>query len=387
VKEIEKLAELLTRESDLLLAQWRKRVRELPSAARLDTPTLNDHIPMMIAEIAKAMEAAKVEADPDVLIESSPPAHGLQRFEAGFDIEEIVAEYNILRECIHNLADSLGIAMQGKPFRILNRVLDDAIGLAVKTFATYQALEVRRRREEYLAFVAHDLRTPLNAISLVTSILELRLRNVGGDTATMVKTLRRNVGHLDELVGSVMKENSHLLTELAIKLERRSFDLWPMVEGLIKDVEPIAGKGATLIVNEVPSDLSVRADAGLLRRVLQNLLANAIEYTPGGKVVIGASEDLPDAPVKIWVSDNGTGIPADRLDKVFEPLETNPDGDGNGLGLAIVKTFVEAHDGKVELESREGRGSTFRFTLPRSAVPKPPAAASAVENREQVAKL
>jgi signal transduction histidine kinase len=382
LKEIEKLAALLSSESDHLLTQWRKRVRELPSAAKLDVPTLNDHIPTLIQEMAAALNASTEDASPEALIESSPPAHGLQRFEAGFDIEEIVAEYNILRECVHSLADANGIVLQGKPFRILNRVLDDAIGMAVKTFATYQALEVRRRREEYLAFVAHDLRTPLNAISLVTSILELRLRSVGGDTGTMVKTLRRNVGHLDELVGNVMKENSHLLTELAIKLERRSFDLWPFVEALLKDVEPIANKSATRIVNEVPADLSVRADAGLLRRVLQNLIANAIEYTPGGQVTIGASEEQ-GAPVEIWVTDNGAGIPADRLARVFEPLETNPDGDGNGLGLAIVKTFVEAHDGEVEVQSKEGRGSTFRFTLPRSALPQAVAESPTVPMRDK----
>lgn len=383
MKEIENLAALLSKESDNLLAQWRKRVRELPSAATLDMPTLNDHIPKLIEGLAASLRASTADASPEALIESSPPAHGLQRFEAGFDIEEVVAEYNILRECIHNLADGNGITLQGKPFQVLNRVLDNAIGLAVKTFATYQALEVQRRREEYLAFVAHDLRTPLSAISLVTSILELRLRSVGGDTATMVKTLRRNVGHLDELVANVLKENNHLLTEPAIKLERRSFDLWPLVQGVIKDVEPIASKGATRIINEVPAELTVRADAGLLRRVLQNLIANAIEYTPGGQVIIGASEDEPDAPVEIWVTDNGAGIPAERIEKVFEPLETNQQGDGDGLGLAIVKTFVEAHDGKVEVQSSEGRGSTFRFTLPRSAKPKSAAktAAEAVKDK------
>ena len=79
--------------------------------------------------------------------------------------------------------------------------------------------------------------------------------------------------------------------------------------------------------------------------------------------------------------DNGAGIPADRLDKVFEALETDPKRDGVGLGLAIVKTFVEAHDGKVTAESVVGQGSTFRFTLPRAAAVREevsaPAAAAA----------
>src|SRR5687767_15912054 len=115
--------------------------------------------------------------------EASPPAHGLQRVQDGFDIEEVVAEYNILRGCIHDLAQANGLALQGEPFRILNRVLDGAIGLAVKTFAAERALEVRSRREEYLSFVAHDLRTPLNAISLATGVLELALPERSASTA------------------------------------------------------------------------------------------------------------------------------------------------------------------------------------------------------------
>jgi two-component system phosphate regulon sensor histidine kinase PhoR len=82
------------------------------------------------------------------------------------------------------------------------------------------------------------------------------------------------------------------------------------------------------------------------------------------------------------VADNGAGIPRERLEKVFEALETDPERDGLGLGLAIVKTFVEAHDGKVEVESVEGEGSMFRFTLPRAAVvvaqPAPATAAEAI---------
>jgi two-component system phosphate regulon sensor histidine kinase PhoR len=372
VQELESLATLLLRDRDHLLALWRKQVRSLASAAKLDVPTLNDHLPALIIELADALRAHMIDPD-GAGADSSPPAHGLQRFEVGFDIEEVVAEYNMLRECIHDMAGREGITLQGPPFHILNRVLDNAIGLAVKTYAAHQALEVQRRREEYLAFVMHDLRTPLNAISLVTRVLELRMpaAEVPAEVATMLKSLRRNVNHLDELVGTVLKENTHLLTELAIKVERRTFDLWPLVEMLIRDLEPMAGKSATRIVNRVPPDLSMRADAGLVRRIFQNLLINAVEYTPGGEVVVTARQAEPDGPVECIVSDNGAGIPADRLDKVFDMGETNPERDGTGLGLAIVRTFVEAHDGEMSVESTEGRGSTFRFTVPPAAVKAP----------------
>ena len=368
IHDLDRLADLITRDRDALLSRWRRQVQELPSARGLDTPTLNDHLPGFLDELARELRSRSDETIPEALAESGPSAHGLQRVHDAFDIEEVVAEYNILRGCIHDLADANGLSLQGRAFHILNRVLDGAIRLAVQTFATQRALEVRERREEYLAFVAHDLRTPLNAISLATSALErMAAEDATAASAQMFKTLRRNVLHLDGLVGKVIKENSNLLTEIGIKLAPRAFDLWPLVEALIHDLHPVAGTSSTELVNEVPDDLVVYADAGLLRRVFQNLIANAIKYTPRGRVVIGAAESGAAGDVECWVADNGAGIAAERLEQVFDKFETDPrneEGSGAGLGLAIVKTFIEAHGGKASVESKEGLGSTFRFTLP-----------------------
>jgi len=367
MSQLDRLAALIRSEHHALLARWRQQVRELPSAQHLDVPTLNDHVPQLIEELAAALKARSDETIPEALSEASPPAHGMQRVQDGYDIEEVVAEYNILRGCIHDLAHANGLTLQGEPFHILNRVLDGAIGLAVKTFAAARALEVRGRREEYLSFVAHDLRTPLNAISLATSVLELAVpsRSAVAAHAQMFKTLRRNVQHLDALVDKVIEENTGLLSELGIKLERRTFDLWPLVEALVHDLHPVAHAAGTRLLNEVPDDLVVYADASLLRRVFQNVIGNAIAYTPRGQVVIGARQFGPERAFECWVSDNGAGIPQERVAKVFDKSETDPDKEGGwGLGLAIVKTFVEAHDGSVSVESREGLGSTFRFTLP-----------------------
>ena len=150
-------------------------MREIPSARDLDTPTLNDHMPGLLDELIAALEWDPNLTIPQALATGSPAAHGLQRLEDAFDIEEVVAEYNILRGCIHDLADENGVSLQGTAFHTLNRVFDQAIGLAVQTFATRRAQDVLQRREEYLAFVAHDLRTPLNAISLAGRVLEKSL--------------------------------------------------------------------------------------------------------------------------------------------------------------------------------------------------------------------
>jgi signal transduction histidine kinase len=366
----DKLAALIGQEGQALLARWRKQVRELPSARHLDTPTINDHIPELLEELAAALQSRSDQTIPEAICEGSPPAHGRQRVLDGFDIEEVVAEYNILRDCLHDLAEDNGLSLQGKAFHIVNRVLDGAIGSAVQTFATQRALEVQHRREEYLAFVAHDLRTPLNAISLAAQVLELTLpeRNTSPGTAQMLKALHRNVRQLEALVNKVIEENANLQTELGVKLQRREFDLWPLVESLIHDLHPVAGTASTQLINQVPDDLVVYADAGLLRRVFQNLIANAIKYTPHGEVVIGARESGAEGTVECWVSDSGAGIPAEFLDKVFDKGETDPESEGGtGLGLTIVKTFIEAHGGTVTVESKAGVGSTFRCSLPTKA--------------------
>lgn len=368
------IPELITSQRERLLRQWREQVRKLPSAGNLDVPRLNDHVPVLIAELCAALREDSDETIPEALSGGSSQAHGLQRLEDAYDIEEIVAEYNILRGCIHDLVEAEGLSLRGRPFHVVNRVLDGAIGLAVQTYATQKAREVQSRREDYLSFVAHDIRTPLGAMAMAVQVLERTLGAAAVDphSARMLKSLARNVHQIGALVAKVMEENANLQAEVGVKLERREFDLWPFVEALILDLQPVAGTDSTELMNEVPFDLVVSADASLLRRVFQNLIANAIKYTPRGTVTVGAVA-LGDAGVECWVRDTGAGIHRDLLATVFDKGETDPDGGGTGLGLAIVRSFIEAHGGKASVESEEGAGSHFRFTLPAAAAAAVPA--------------
>jgi two-component system, OmpR family, phosphate regulon sensor histidine kinase PhoR len=140
------------------------------------------------------------------------------------------------------------------------------------------------------------------------------------------------------------------------------------VEALIYDLCPLARTSGTELVNEVPHHLVVYADASLLKRVFQNLISNAVRHTAHGRVVLGARESSSDGTVECWVIDDGAGISKEKLEKVFDELESDSaDGSGLGLGLAIVKNFIEAQGGRVSVESRQGMGSKFRFTLPMNA--------------------
>lgn len=365
--DLRRIAALIREQRGPLLANWRAQVRELASAKHLDTPTLTDHIPVLVDELVVAFETLSDVTIAQALELGSSPAHGSQRLQDGFNINEVVAEYNILRGCVHELVEAAGISLKGRSFHILNQVLDGAIGLAVETYATEQALIVQRRREEYLAFVAHDLRTPLGAISLAARVIEQAPDTLAGAAirADMLARLRRNVHQLEALVAKVMEENSSLETEVGAKLERRRFELWSLVEALIHDLHPVAGTDSTALVNAVPGELVVFADAAMLARVIQNLIANAIAYTPRGEVIIGADYREGEGAVECWVRDNGAGIPDDQLSAIFEKGAGDPARPAStGLGLAIVKAFVEAHGGRVRAEQNDGPGATIRFTLP-----------------------
>jgi signal transduction histidine kinase len=119
------------------------------------------------------------------------------------------------------------------------------------------------------------------------------------------------------------------------------------------------------LANEVPVDLVAFADAGMLTRIVQNIVANAIRYTPRGRVTVGARSLDERGGLECWIADNGAGISPDMIGRVFEKFETDPTrDDGSGLGLAIVKEFVEAHGGIVQVESQQEVETTFRFRLP-----------------------
>ena len=368
-ENLDALAALIRRERDTLLADWRREVRQLSVAHNLDVPTLNDHIPDLLEELACELEAYTDESMIEGL-KDNPITHGLDRLRLGFDVEEVVAEYNALRSVIQDLIEKHDLRLRGAVNRTINRVIDVSIGLAVKTYATQKALEIQQRREEHLTFVAHDLRSPLSSIAMAAKLLELTVPGVVKDerAATLLETMHRNVSRLNSLVVKVVQEEANLNAKMDEKVVRREVKLRALVELLVNDLNPLAAASNLSLLNHIPEDLTAFADVSMLTLIFQNLISNAIDYAPNGEVMIGAQKITETAAIECWVRDNGAGIPADRLEKVFDKLETDPDKkSGMGLGLAIVKQFVEAHGGQVLVDSELGHGATFRFTLPDEA--------------------
>jgi two-component system, OmpR family, phosphate regulon sensor histidine kinase PhoR len=362
-ENLDRLAALVRDGRDELLANWRREVRRLPGAANLDTPTINDQVPQLLDTLAEALgrenESAEDQAD------TISAEHGLLRWQAGFDVTEVVAEYTFLRDCVQDAAERNGMVLTGKCLQIVNGVFDEAVGSAVKAFETMMTIELQHRHEEHVTFILHDLRTPLEALSLATSLLERSLttveRNPNIDAALAV--LRGNINRLSERVRQVLRGEAGLGTTFQAEFEW--FNLRAHVENIIRDLRPLASASGTEVRNEIPVEIQVYSDTQLLSQLIQNLLSNALRFTSQGTVEIGARLD-GEGSVESWIKDTGEGIPPEQVDKVFERFQTSaePERSGIGLGLAIVKEIVELHKGRINVQSEVGKGSTFTFVLP-----------------------
>jgi two-component system phosphate regulon sensor histidine kinase PhoR len=371
-ENLTRLAELIRQQTQQLMQVWRSKVQEVPAARNLDTPTACAHIARLLDDIANALMKGKKKSLLSLPVDGASEVHGLQRFHEGFNLIEVVADYNALREAIQEFAEANRITVTGRVRAILDGVLDKAIGVAVQTYSEQKALEIQRQREEHLSFIVHDLKTPLSAVITATMILDNVLPPESKDERArkMFDIVHRNTERLNALITRVIQEQRNLEkttsdSVFAATIRKRDVDLWPLVEALIHDFQTLTEPKGVKVKNDVPHDCAIFADPVLIVQVFQNLLSNAIEYTTRGEIVIGAGAAVSDRAVRCWVRDTGKGIPEERLGKVFDKLETDPDKTGGlGLGLAIVKQVVEAHGGQINVESKLGEGTIFEFSLP-----------------------
>ncbi|MDB6175656.1 MAG: two-component sensor histidine kinase [Chthoniobacteraceae bacterium] len=368
---IGRLAEVLGQSKDEIVDEWRLRAGELLAALNLDKPTITDHVPDVIAEIIRDLALGRDGVLSVEHTRGSPPVHGVQRFHDGLDVGEVVAEYNLLRTAFTTVAERHDLYVVGEAAHIINHRIDEAVRLAAMAFAARQALMRKEEEDDHLAFIAHDLRTPLNAVSLLVEELKDSLdQTILAQTSEVFESLNRNLQRVESLIRRVLDTNvqSSALGS-SFRPERRTFELWPLVQRLIIDLRAVSAKHAIEIINEIPRSLTVYADAGLISQVFQNLLGNAFKYASQGRVVVSAHDE--EGTVTCVVCDNGAGIPLEMLSTVFNKLATDPAKSGTGLGLTIVKQIVEAHGGTVSAESTHGAGAAFHFTIP--ALAKSPA--------------
>jgi signal transduction histidine kinase len=230
-------------------------------------------------------------------------------------------------------------------------------------------------KSEFLATMSHELRTPLNAIGGYAQLLEMGLRGaVSAEQRADLERIQRSQRHLLSVINEVL--NYARLESGAVTYDVRPTVVPEVVATTISLIEPQrTAKGLALDVRlpELADRpvLQVLADRDKLQQVLLNLLSNAVKFTPeGGRVTV---EFLPGPNARgmaeVRVSDTGVGIPADKLEAIFEPFvqvgrSLNSPSEGTGLGLPISRDLARGMGGDLTVESAPGVGSTFTLALP-----------------------
>ncbi|HEX8821617.1 MAG TPA: PAS domain S-box protein [Archangium sp.] len=236
-----------------------------------------------------------------------------------------------------------------------------------------QSQQATRARDEVLAVVSHDLRNPLNVISLGSTYLLKHLPQ--GDEATSWRKqgelIRRSADravHLIQDLLDVAKVESGRLS-----LEREAETVGGLLDEAIELHRPLAeAHGLRLEREEAPGLPAVLVDRARVLQVFSNLIGNALRFTSeGGRITVRARRE--GALVRFAVIDTGKGIAAEHLPHLFDRYwQVKSTREGAGLGLPIAKGLVEAHGGRIQVESEPGRGSTFSFTLPVAEAPAAP---------------
>ncbi len=249
-------------------------------------------------------------------------------------------------------------------------VITNAAGERDGTILVFRDLtrlkQLERTREEFVANVSHELRTPLSLIKGYVETLLDGARDNPEVAERFLKIIERNAQRLDLLIQDLLTISA--LESEKIKLNLQPVELRTLAEKVLTDLHAKAENKNVELVNEVP-ELTANGDVNRLDQVLANLVDNAIKYGRAeGSVRVGG-EKLDDGRLEIFVRDDGPGIPAESLDRVFERFyrvdkARSRDQGGTGLGLSIVKHIVQAHGGEVRVESELGKGATFFFTVP-----------------------
>jgi len=415
------LADHLRDRRDALMLEWHhavKRDPDLNQGESLPRSELFDHIPALLRAFEERLRHTTDQAEPAAVEPAS--AHGLQRWQQGYDLREVIRELGQLNRCVIIELDRFagaqkGLAPQSMPqarelwMTLSSAAIEESV---IQYFelqrqeavghvedlerALAQIRELEQERGDLWREAAHDLRGNLGVVAHVAVGLT-RHGQRDDSRENFARILTRNVTSLHHLLNDVTS-----LARLQAGRETRqleAIDVTAILMPLCEDMRPLAEQRSLYLKYAGPEGLAVDGDAVKIRRIAQNLMLNAVKYTRAGGVTVnwGDSEARDSKRWCLTIADTGPGFHTvsgqpivDALDPVHEPsspgktiLAQAPRAQkdaligksrgirsmggeaGEGIGLSIVKRLCEMLDATIEMESVKGQGSTFRILFPR----------------------
>jgi signal transduction histidine kinase/CheY-like chemotaxis protein len=398
---------VIQRDAGVIIERWVHRVIQEQGAARAHHQTLLDHLPILLQKLGQSLADS---LDADATPHDGPAReHGEQRWEVGWSLPEVVRDYQLLRlVLIEYLEETLYRPLRFREVVAINLALDEAIAASVATYVRQrdeymQSVEKERaehqrqreaflreqadffkeadqRKNEFLAILAHELRNPLAPI-----LTSLELFRVAGTSDAHVHQARdiieRQVRYMVRLVDDLLD-----LTRIAqgkLSLKKTIFDVKQAVNQAVQTIRPLLEAQSHQLSVELSAEpIYLEADEARIVQVLVNLLGNAGKYTErGGRISLTAIREGDEAVLR--VRDNGVGIEADMLGRIFDLFtqigrSLHRAQGGLGIGLTLVRQLVEMHGGKVSVHSDgPGKGSEFVVRLPVVLAPTAPSVPAA----------
>ncbi len=387
---------MLADKTDTILKNWIEAVRQdrnIETADALPHSAIENHIPHLLAAMATVLSQYQ-HSEIKLIIEASLD-HGFLRAEQGYDAAEVAREYHLLRQVIFSQLEAELLAGTTtdvfRAFRLIDAVVDEAIAQCFNSYVAQRLRELQQIQtqlqltnqelsrlvsvnQENVYHLAHELKTPLNSI---IGYSELFLRKEKWQSE--IKDTLPGIEHIER----VLRNGRQLLRlindalELSradagkIKLHLRQTNVLSVINTVVEMMQPMAdAKGLKLTVTSDCAPKKVIADGQRLQQIVTNLLSNAIRYTESGSIELSCRR-AGESHWAIAITDTGVGIAPEDTNRIFDPFfQAGEAGkqpfpsESTGLGLAIVSRLVTLLQGKIELVSEIGVGSTFTVILP-----------------------
>lgn len=367
-----RLAEFIDQARDQIVAESVAYAEQLPILSGQAIEVLRDHLPLVLDAIARDMEQPQTRAEsiakshghgPVLAEETAAQTHGLLRARSGLTIEQLVAEYRVLRSCVLRLwadahapdKDAIADTLR------FNEAIDQAVAESVAFFSA----ELQRWRSIFLGVLGHDLRGPLNAMLLTAKLLSHGTQP--DNVARSAQALLRNGHHMASLLDSLL-EYSRSELGMGMALRRTRVNLRQLCGEELEVLRTILP--GTRIVFDSAGDTEGEFDSARVREALANLIGNAAQHGSAGSPV-AVTVTGGDQAVQVSVDNESDPIPTEELQSLFEPLRRHANdsdtSDRNlGLGLFIVREIARAHGGDATA-SMAGRRVSFNLLLPKIA--------------------
>ena len=242
------------------------------------------------------------------------------------------------------------------------QLLQDKLGKANR-----ELQQLSRLKSLFLSMAAHDLRTPLTVAKLQVDMLTKQmLADLSPSQLDGLDMIRAQIEKLDRLINDLLDLDS--LERGQLPLNPTEFTLNDLIQEVVKSMQILTQRTKQQIRVSFPTTLSMRADATRIWQIIYNLISNAIKYSreQGQVTIVGHQEE---DEIVLYISDNGRGMTNEQMEQLFQPYYRTKEAvqskiKGTGLGLYIVKMLVEAHNGRIEVESQPGYGTTFTLYFP-----------------------